>query len=279
MSFQQGLSGLNTSSKALDVIGNNIANSSTVGFKSAEVHFSDVYANSLAGSGASQVGIGSSISGIQQTFNQGNVTSTNNPLDISINGGGFFRMVGQTGYPTYTRSGQFHLDNAGYIVNDQGLQLTGFPGAATSGTPAPIQLSASQIPPRVTTGVTAGLNLDSREGAPSGLDVTPVVTTAAQATGAAASSSAASIAALVAAVTAQAGTYAAGSPQRAAADSVLAAVTAASTAPGASVASVAATATSSATQMAAVEAGQPEVEHDAVTSRAAAARRVLIFPP
>ena len=64
MSFQQGLSGLNTSSKALDVIGNNISNSSTVGFKSAETHFADVYANSLSGGGASQVGIGSSISGI-----------------------------------------------------------------------------------------------------------------------------------------------------------------------------------------------------------------------
>ena len=92
MSFQQGLSGLNTSSKALDVIGNNVANANTVGFKSAETHFADIYANSLSGGGASQVGIGSSVSGIQQQFSQGNVTTTNNPLDISINGGGFFRM-------------------------------------------------------------------------------------------------------------------------------------------------------------------------------------------
>ena len=82
MSFQQGLSGLNSSSRALDVLGNNIANANTVGFKSAEVHFADVYANSLAGSGASQVGIGSTIAAIQQSFSQGNVTATNNSLDI-----------------------------------------------------------------------------------------------------------------------------------------------------------------------------------------------------
>jgi flagellar hook-basal body protein len=226
MSFQQGLSGLNTSSKALDVIGNNIANSSTVGFKSAETHFADVYANSLSGSGASQVGIGSSISGIQQAFSQGNVTATNNPLDISINGNGFFRMS-NSGAITYTRNGQFHLDNAGYIINDQGMRLTGYQanaqGVILPSSPVDIQLSASQIAPRATSdplagNVTAALNLDSRQGAPSGLDVTAVVTAAAQATGVAASASAADIPTLVAAVTAVRDSYGAGTPERAAAD-------------------------------------------------------------
>ncbi|MBK9029468.1 flagellar hook protein [Candidatus Propionivibrio aalborgensis] len=178
MSFQQGLSGLNSSSKALDVLGNNIANANTVGFKSAEVHFADVFANSLAGSGASQVGIGSAISGIQQAFSQGNVTATNNPLDISINGGGFFRMD-RNGEITYTRNGQFHLDNAGYIVNDQAMRLMGFPadanGLITASSPVDLQLSASQISPRATSDplagtLTANLNLDSREGVPA---VTP----------------------------------------------------------------------------------------------------------
>ena len=68
MAFQQGLSGLNSASKALDVVSNNVANSSTVGFKSANAHFADVYAASLSGGGASQVGIGVSIGGIQQHF-------------------------------------------------------------------------------------------------------------------------------------------------------------------------------------------------------------------
>ena len=171
MSFQQGLSGLNSSSKALDVLGNNIANANTVGFKSAEVHFSDVFANSLSGGGASQVGIGSTISGIQQTFSQGNVTATNNPLDISINGGGFYRMNHQSGAITYTRNGQFHLDNEGYVINDQQMKLTGYPatnGVITASSPVDLQLSASQIPPRATSAaltgnVTASLNLDSRQ--------------------------------------------------------------------------------------------------------------------
>ena len=92
MAFQQGLSGLNASSTALDVIGNNIANSSTVGFKAANAHFADVYASMMAGSGASQIGIGTTVMAIQQEFTQGNVTTTKNPLDIAINGDGFFRM-------------------------------------------------------------------------------------------------------------------------------------------------------------------------------------------
>ena len=174
MSFQQALSGLNASSQALDVLGNNIANANTVGFKSAEVHFSDVFANSLAGSGASQVGIGATISGIQQTFSQGNVTATNNPLDISINGGGFFRMD-RNGEITYTRNGQFHLDNAGFIVNDQAMRVMGYPadtnGLITASNPVDLQLSSSQISPRATSDplagtLTASLNLDSREGVP-----------------------------------------------------------------------------------------------------------------
>jgi flagellar hook protein FlgE len=178
MSFQQGLSGLNASAKALDVVGNNIANANTVGFKSAETHFSDVFANSLAGSGASQIGIGAAISAIQQTFSQGNVTATNNPLDISINGGGFFRMD-RAGAITYTRNGQFHLDNAGYIVNDQEMRVMGYPadaqGTITQSTPVDLQISASQIPPRATSdplsgNVIAALNLDSRETVPT---VTP----------------------------------------------------------------------------------------------------------
>jgi len=174
MSFQQGLSGLNSTSKALDVVGNNIANANTVGFKVGEVHFSDVYANSLAGSGASQVGIGATLSAVQQSFSQGNLTATNNPLDISINGGGFFRMS-QNGGVTYARNGQFHLDNAGYIINDQQMRLTGYPadaqGLISASSPVDLQLSASQIPPRATSdtvsgNLTAALNLDSRQGVP-----------------------------------------------------------------------------------------------------------------
>jgi len=174
MAFQQGLSGLNTSSKSIDVISNNIANASTVGFKSSQAHFSDVYAASLQGAGASQVGIGVGLSNVFQQFTQGNVTTTNNALDISINGGGFYRMS-DNGAVTYTRNGQFHVDKDGYVVNDGGLRLTGYLADPTSGvispsTPGDLLINASDIPPVATgtstgttvQGVVANLNLDSR---------------------------------------------------------------------------------------------------------------------
>src|SRR6185369_11981165 len=109
MSFQQGLSGLNSAAKNLDVIGNNVANSNTVGFKQSNAQFADVYANSLAGAGGTSVGIGVAVSSVQQNFAQGNITVSNNPLDIAINGGGFFR-VSENGTATYSRNGQFTLD-------------------------------------------------------------------------------------------------------------------------------------------------------------------------
>ena len=174
MSFQQGLSGLDAASVALDVIGNNVANSSTVGFKGATANFADVYAASLGIVGASQIGIGVGISAIQQQFTQGNLTTTNNPLDLAINGGGFFRMS-QGGAVSYTRNGQFHIDNEGYIINDQTLRLTGYPvttsGQISPSNPVELQLSASQIPPRATSDplsgdLTAVLNLDSRDSVP-----------------------------------------------------------------------------------------------------------------
>lgn len=174
MAFQQGLSGLNAASKALDVTSNNIANASTVGFKSASTHFADVYANSLSGGGgAGQVGIGVAIGAIQQQFTQGNITTTNNPLDISLNGQGFFRMDND-GAVTFSRNGQFHLDKNGYIVNDQGLALTGYPADASGlivpSTPVPLQMSSADLSPVATgasvgsfQGVLANMNLDSRE--------------------------------------------------------------------------------------------------------------------
>lgn len=175
MAFQQGLSGLNTSSKALDVISNNVANASTVGFKMSDAHFADVYAASLTGGAAMQVGIGTSLSGVAQQFTQGNISTTNNPLDISINGNGFFR-VSNNGAISYSRNGQFHMDKYGYIVNDQNLRLTGYP-ASTDGTirkqtPTDLQLTPDllKLQPTATgksvggvyAGVQMGVNLDSR---------------------------------------------------------------------------------------------------------------------
>lgn len=172
MAFQQALSGLNVAGKAIDVTSHNIANASTVGFKAGSAHFADVYAASLNGAGASQIGIGVNLAAVQQQFTQGNITATNNPLDISINGSGFFRMD-TNGAVTFTRSGQFHLDRSGYIINDQNMRLTGYPaqaGIVVPSTPQPLQISASDLAPVATgtnvastfRGVKANLQLDSR---------------------------------------------------------------------------------------------------------------------
>lgn len=173
MAFQQGLSGLNTSSKALDVTSNNIANASTVGFKGAATHFADVYAASLSGGGASQVGIGVSASAIVQQYTQGNITTTSNSLDIAINGNGFFRMS-QDGAVTYSRNGQFHIDANGFLVNDTQDNVTGYiadaAGLITASTPESLRISTRSIDPVATgasgssrSGVFASLQLDSTQ--------------------------------------------------------------------------------------------------------------------
>lgn len=173
MAFQQGLSGLNTSSKALDVTSNNIANASTVGFKGAATHFADVYAASLSGGGASQVGIGVSASAIVQQYTQGNITTTSNSLDIAINGNGFFRMS-QDGAVTYSRNGQFHIDANGFLVNDTQDNVTGYiadaAGLITASTPEALRISTRSIDPVATgasgsarAGVFASLQLDSTQ--------------------------------------------------------------------------------------------------------------------
>jgi flagellar hook protein FlgE len=169
MSFQQGLSGLNGAAKSLDVIGNNIANSSTVGFKGSTTEFADVYARSLNGAGATQAGIGVSVAAIAQQFTQGNIETTANPLDIAINGAGFFRTE-ISGTVQYTRNGQFSLDKNGYIITPQHANVTGYGvgpnGQILASTPSPLKISTADMKPVATTKVDTSINLDSRETSP-----------------------------------------------------------------------------------------------------------------
>jgi flagellar hook protein FlgE len=163
MSFQQGLSGLNAAAKSLDVIGNNVSNANTVGFKQSRAEFADVYATALNGSGASSAGIGVKVAEIQRLFTQGNITTTENPMDIAINGNGFFR-ISNGGAITYTRNGQFQLDKAGYIVTSSGENLTGYVADSngTLGTTlTDIQINTADLAPQATTSVEEVMNLDS----------------------------------------------------------------------------------------------------------------------
>ena len=166
MSFQQGLSGLNAAAKGLDAVSNNVSNANTVGFKGAAAQFSDVFAASVSGGGAGQVGIGVNVSGVKQSFTQGNITVTNNPLDLAINGGGFFR-VNNAGTIGYTRNGQFLVDKNGYIVNTAGARLTGYAadanGVIVPSSPTDILISSADLTPKASTAGTIGLNLDSRD--------------------------------------------------------------------------------------------------------------------
>ncbi len=169
MAFQTGLSGLDAASQSLDVIGNNVSNASTVGFKESRALFADVYATSLSGAGTGPIGIGTKVAAVQQEFTQGNITTTSNPLDIAVNGNGFFQ-VQNNGATFYTRNGQFHQDNAGNIVTADNKQVMGYSvdasGNIIASTPVPLQISTSQLPPSVTTSFKANLNLNSVETPP-----------------------------------------------------------------------------------------------------------------
>lgn len=175
MSFQQALSGLNASAKSLDVIGNNIANASTVGFKASQTQFADVFASSLSGGGGGQVGIGTRLAGISQQFTQGNVTTTNNALDVAVNGRGFFRLS-NNGEISYSRNGQFQLDKDGYLVNNTGLNVTGYQVDANgnlTGALDNLRLSQADIAPKLTGTASVSANLNANATPPTAAWVPP----------------------------------------------------------------------------------------------------------
>lgn len=168
MAFQQGLSGLNATSKNLEIIGNNIANANTFGAKAARAEFSDMYAAALNGAGANAIGIGTNLVAVAQQFTQGNINVTENAMDLAINGGGFFQVTDGVNPVMYSRNGQFKVDRDGFIVNNQGLQLMGYPadgaGVIQPGQAMALKLPTAGIDPQVTSRIAVEMNLDSRAG-------------------------------------------------------------------------------------------------------------------
>jgi flagellar hook protein FlgE len=169
MGYQQGLSGLSAASSDLNVIGNNIANSNTVGFKQGQAQFADMYANSVATAVNNQVGIGTQLASVQQQFGQGTITTTSQALDVAINGSGFYQMS-NNGSLTYTRNGVFQLDKNGNIVNAQGLQLMGYAanakGVINTAATVPLAVPTQNIAPTATGNITAQFNLNSQDTVP-----------------------------------------------------------------------------------------------------------------
>ena len=167
MAFQHGLSGLNASSKNLDVIGHNIANANTTGFKSSRAEFADLVASSMGAGGGANYGIGVEVAAVAQQFSQGNVTVTGNNLDVAINGNGFFKVQQADGSAAYTRAGNFKLDKTGDLVTNGGAQVMGFrvdPATGLSTSEAqPLSFpTGAPIQAKQTESIKATLNLDAR---------------------------------------------------------------------------------------------------------------------
>lgn len=166
--FNTAVSGIRASSSALDVTGNNIANASTTGFKSSRTEFSDIYATAAIGSGASNIpGSGVLVSDIAQDFSGGNVQFTNNNLDLSIDGSGFFQLDDGRGNVTYTRDGSFELDKDGFIVSKSGSNLQGY-GVDELGNRLPIddlKVVEKESPPKATENMAVSFNIDESKDA------------------------------------------------------------------------------------------------------------------
>lgn len=172
MSFSIGLSGLQAAAKDLEVTGNNVANSSTIGFKKSRAEFADIYASSF-GSCANNSAVGVRLAAVTQQFSQGNLELTENSLDMAINGNGFFVLRGEAGADemVYTRNGEFQVDRDGYIVNSSGQRLQAYPPKIPNSTEAvfdtgkleDVQLPLDDMPPQATTAVDMQINLNSDE--------------------------------------------------------------------------------------------------------------------
>ncbi len=168
MAFGSAISGLNAATSDLNTIGNNIANAGTTGFKLSRAEFADVYPASNFGTGSTSIGSGVQLSAVAQQFTQGNISTTNNNLDLAINGQGFFRLS-NNGTIDYTRAGAFGVDSQGYISNSSGQHLTGYLADSTgtiTGALGDLQINTADIAPQATQTVTVGVNLNAADTVP-----------------------------------------------------------------------------------------------------------------
>ncbi len=163
-----GVSGLNTLGNSMSVIGDNIANINTIGFKGARTTFETVLAQNIAGaSGTSQVGRGVALSAVDPIFSQGSFESTNEPTDMAIGGKGFFMVRSpQTGM-YYTRAGHFRFDEEGYLVNPADLRVQGWilqpDESDPRGAITDIQINATSSAPQASQEIDIAVNLDTDE--------------------------------------------------------------------------------------------------------------------
>ena len=168
MGFATAISGLNAASANLQVIGNNIANTNTIGFKESRAEFVDIYNNTASTS----PGSGVRVSEVAQQFNQGNIEATQNSLDLAISGNGFFAMTDKTDATiptTFSRNGAFQLDADGFMTDDTGRFLLGglplgdeISDGFSTGAPEVLRIDVSQGAQSATSKIDLKINLDSR---------------------------------------------------------------------------------------------------------------------
>jgi flagellar hook protein FlgE len=180
-SLFSAVSGLNTYGNAMSVIGNNIANVGTAGYKSSRASFADLVSASLGGgSSATQVGLGVFLNDVQTSFSQGSLSNTGNTLDMAIDGNGFFNLRDPAGTLSYSRSGQFEVNNVGEVVDPSGRFLQGYQVSPTGiilGTVGNITLSTATVAPQATANAMVEANLNASSAIPaSALDVTDATT-------------------------------------------------------------------------------------------------------
>jgi flagellar hook protein FlgE len=170
--FYASLSGLSSNAGSLSVIGNNLANLNTIGFKGSSSTFQDLFSASLGAMGTQgngnpiQIGMGARLGGIGQNFGQGSFQSTSNATDMAISGQGFFTLTTKSGARAYTRAGNFTVDKLNMLVDPNGAQVMGWnrQGAvlSTSGAVSPILINqGATSQPQATTTVTSNTNLDA----------------------------------------------------------------------------------------------------------------------
>jgi flagellar hook protein FlgE len=168
-----GVSGLQAESNALSVVGDNIANSETVGFKSQRAVFEDVLGHSiLAGSASSLPGSGVQVGTVQQMFTQGSLQNTGVSTDLALNGDGFFVVKGNVDGVSsnfYTRAGQFNLDKTGTLVNPNGLKVQGYaanPDGTYQAALSDVTAPTAALPAKETANMSIVANLDSTAAVP-----------------------------------------------------------------------------------------------------------------
>jgi len=170
--FDISYAGLKTQSAAIQVTSNNVSNASTTGYKARESLFVDQYFKAVQSGGSSGV----TDFGTKRVDTQGSLKASASALDLAIQGQGLFRMSslpnGDGGTKYYSRNGSFSVDNQGYIVNANGLYLTGYQpdpsltSVVAGATPSALKLPASEVAPLVSTTGTVNANLDTRNPQP-----------------------------------------------------------------------------------------------------------------